>query len=57
MEVRDDVMQISNVKAAREMLQEEALLNGADDSLIVDHTRRFYSESAPTAAALFALDA
>lgn len=46
-------MQISNVKAAREMSQKEALLNGADESLIVDHTRRFYSESAPTAAGLF----
>jgi hypothetical protein len=51
------VLQISNVKAARELLQEDVILKGADESLIADSTRRIYAHTAPTAAALFALDA
>jgi len=51
------VLQISNLKTARELLQEDVTLNGAEESLIVDATRRIYADTAPTAAALFALDA
>ncbi|EEQ92911.1 Hypothetical protein OINT_2000033 [Brucella intermedia LMG 3301] len=51
------VLQISNVRAARELLQQDAIRYGAEDSLIVDATRRIYADTAPTAAALFALDA
>lgn len=51
------VLKISNVKAARELLQERVALSGPDDSMIVDSTRRIYADTAPTAAALFALDA
>lgn len=51
------VLQISNVKAARELLQQDAIRHGTEDSLVVDATRRIYADTAPTAAALFALDA
>lgn len=51
------VLQIADVKAARELLQDDVVLNGADECLIVDSTRRIYADTAPTAAAFFALDA
>lgn len=51
------MLQISNLKAARELLQEDVTLNRVEESLIVDATRRIYADTAPTAAALFALDA
>ncbi len=41
------MLQISNVRAARELLQQDAIRYGAEDSLIVDATRRIYADTAP----------
>lgn len=51
------MLKISNIKEAREVLQNDLVLTGAGESLIADSTRRIYADTAPTAAALFALDA